>query len=137
MASLLIASFIAAFASAGVGVGLGLVLTPVIMHAGVNPVLACNTEMYMAFYATLASTIVVMVFGGLNYSYALNLIILSLIGSPIGSNLGMYMVKKYGRMSIIVILLTLCILFCVVLIPVISYPKIIEQHHKGVDFIET
>jgi hypothetical protein len=43
-----------------------------------------STEIYMAFYSTLASTILVLIFGGLSGDYTINLIFLVVVGSVVG-----------------------------------------------------
>ena len=81
---LLIFAFLSAFSSAAFGVGLGLLLSPTMLSVGLNPVKTASTEIYMAFYSTLTSTILVIIFGGLSVDYTVNLIILAIIGSIVG-----------------------------------------------------
>ena len=54
------------------------------------------------------------------------MILLSLIGSPIGIVLSDYMVKKTGRTSGIVFLLMTTIVFCAVLIPPFAFYRVLS-----------
>jgi len=58
---LLFFAFISAFCSAGLGVDLGLILAPALLHVGMDPIKALETETYMASFSALAATILVIV----------------------------------------------------------------------------
>lgn len=52
-------AFISAFFSAGLGVDLGLILAPALLHVGMDPIQALETETFMASFSALADTILV------------------------------------------------------------------------------
>ena len=117
-------SFFAGFQEAAFGVGQGLVIDPFFLNCGLDPVTVAATEVHLAFYATLTSTAVVIIFGLLNFPYALVSLFMALIGSIIGINLQNYMVEKTGRPSLITWCLAFITLFCLVLIPISAFPRI-------------
>lgn len=64
---IIISGLLAGFMSSALGVGLGLILSPILLSFGVDPVSTASTEINKAFYATLTSTIIVIIFGGMNF----------------------------------------------------------------------
>ncbi|TNV79608.1 hypothetical protein FGO68_gene15395 [Halteria grandinella] len=133
---LLISSLFAGFSSSAFGVGLALILTPILMALGLDPVASAATEIYQAFYSTLTSTMIVIVLNGMNFEYAIVSIIMAIIGAAIGIKVQSTMLKRLGRPSIMVFLLAFCILFCLVLIPLNALPKLIKLHEQGQPLFE-
>lgn len=80
-------TFFAGFQESAFGVGLGLVIDPFFLNCGLDPVTVAATEVHLAFYATLTSTVVVVIFGMMNFPYALLSLFMALIGAIIGINL--------------------------------------------------
>ncbi len=134
---IIIYAFFAGFQEASIGVGLGLVLDPFFLKCGLDPVTIAATEVHLAFWSTVTSTVVVIIFGLLNYSYALLSILMAVIGAVIGINLQNYMVARTGRASLITWCLAFIMVFCLVLIPIDAFPKIADQKAKGIDIMET
>ncbi|TNV79543.1 hypothetical protein FGO68_gene4001 [Halteria grandinella] len=134
---LLIASLFAGFSSSAFGVGLALILTPILMALGLDPVASAATEINQAFYSTLTSTMIVIVLNGMNFEYAIVSILMAVIGAAIGIKVQSSMLKRLGRPSIMVFLLAFCILFCLVLIPLNALPKLIKLHEQGQPLFET
>lgn len=91
----------------------------------------------MAFYATLTSTIIVLIFGGLKTDYTLNLILMAIIGGSIGIWFQNYLYQKTGRQAYIVFLLDVTIAFSATLIPIMEIPAIIRRSAKGSDILAT
>lgn len=81
---LLFFAFISAFFSAGLGVDLGLILAPALLHVGMDPVKALESETYMASFSALAATILVIVLNEIDYGYAINILVLGIIGATAG-----------------------------------------------------
>lgn len=74
-------AFFSAFCSAGLGVDLGLLLAPALLHMGMDPIKALETETYMAAYSSLAATILRIILNLIDYRYAGLTIIMALSGA--------------------------------------------------------
>ena len=61
-------------------------LDPFFLKCGLDPVTVAATETHLAFWSTLTSTIVVMIFSLINYQYAFLTLVLAIIGAVIGIN---------------------------------------------------
>lgn len=87
ISSLIFFSFIGSLVSAFLGVGPAVVLAPIMLKEGLTPNRSAATCVYIAMYSTLASTIVVMIYGNMVYDYAISLIVVSIIGGLVGTYL--------------------------------------------------
>lgn len=81
---LTLVSFGCGFAAGSLGLGTGIILNPTLMQLGLHPVVASATGMYMVIYSTLSASIVVTIFGKMNFAYACNSILLVLAGTFLG-----------------------------------------------------
>ena len=84
MVKLLFFAFISAFFSAGLGVDLGLILAPAFLHVGMDPIKALETETYMASFLLWAATFLVILLNEIDYGYAINILVLGIIGAAAG-----------------------------------------------------
>ena len=100
------------------------------------PMKTAATEIYMAFYATLTSTIIVLIFGGLKFDYTLNVIILAVLGGIVGIWFQNYLFRVTGREAYIVAFLDFAIFFCAIAIPAMSFPAIFRREDRGIDIWE-
>jgi uncharacterized membrane protein YfcA len=78
---IVVIGLIAGFGGGSLGIGMGIVLTPVYISIGLDTPVASATAMHLVMYSTLAASIVVSIFGRLNYEYAANIIILTILGT--------------------------------------------------------
>ena len=82
LAKLIIFSLFAGFASSALGAGLALILAPILLQCGLDPVSVAATEINQAFYSTITSTMIVIVTSDIMpYSYAWLAIIMCVIGA--------------------------------------------------------
>ena len=126
LAKLIIFSLFAGFASSALGAGLALILAPILLQCGLDPVSVAATEINQAFYSTITSTMIVIVTSDIMpYSYAWLAIIMCVIGAFAGIKAQAHMVKVTGRPSLMVFLLAFCIAFCMILIPIDAVPELI------------
>jgi uncharacterized membrane protein YfcA len=78
---IVIIGLLAGFGAGSLGIGMGIVLTPVYISIGLDTPVASATTMYIGVYSTSAASIVVCIVGRLNYEYAANIIILTILGT--------------------------------------------------------
>jgi hypothetical protein len=128
---LILYSLFAGFASSALGAGLALILAPILMECGLDPVSTAATEINQAFYSTLTSTLIVILTATMQFSYAFIAIIMAVIGAFAGIKTQKYMVETTGRPSLMVFLLAFCIAFCMILIPIDAVPELITQAKSG------
>lgn len=63
MTKLVILSFAAGFFSASLGIGLALLVAPMLLSCGLDPLTTAATEIHSAFYSALTSTLIVILLG--------------------------------------------------------------------------
>lgn len=125
--SCVITAFIGGWASGCLGLSGGAIFNPLLLNQGVPPSVASATGMYMILFSTIGTTIVYSIQGSLNFAYG------GWIGGwcAIASVGGMYaldkIVKKFGRQSPLVFVLTGVLALSTVLVPIFGY---IEIHGK-------
>lgn len=103
-------AMIAGFISGAVGLSGGVLFTPLFLEFGIAPTVASSTSMYMAMFATLSSAILYMFAGYMIYPIAFWLSLFSTVGTYLGSTLILNAVKKSGRSSYLVFLLSFTII---------------------------
>lgn len=74
---------------------------------------------------------VVIVTVSLPFSYAWLAIIMCVAGAFAGIKAQSYMIQVTGRPSLMVFLLTFCIAFCMILIPIDAVPELIKRGKAG------
>jgi uncharacterized membrane protein YfcA len=85
LAKLILYSLFAGFASSSLGAGLALILAPILLECGLDPVSVAATEINQAFYSTITSTMIVIVTtNSMPFSYAYLAIILCVLGAIVG-----------------------------------------------------
>jgi uncharacterized membrane protein YfcA len=57
----------AGFGAGSLGIGMGVILTPVYISLGLNSIIASSTAMYVVLFSTSSASIVVCIFGRMNY----------------------------------------------------------------------
>lgn len=122
--SVVITAFIGGWASGCLGLSGGAIFNPLLLNQGVPPSVASATGMYMILFSTIGTTIVFSIQGNLNILFGL------WIGGwcCLASVAGMYaldkIVKKFGRQSPLVIVLTGVLALSTVLVPIFGYIEI-------------
>jgi uncharacterized membrane protein YfcA len=125
ISKLILYSLFAGFASSSLGAGLALILAPILLECGLDPVSVAATEINQAFYSTITSTLIVIINGGMHFDYAIIAIIMAVIGAFAGMKAQNIMIEATGRPSLMVFLLAFCIAFCMILIPVDAIPELV------------
>jgi uncharacterized membrane protein YfcA len=106
LVKLLLGSFMGGWVSGALGLGGGSIFNPLLLSMGAPPTVAGATGMYMIIFSTAASTISY-AFGGLIvWSYAFWIGGFCVVGAIIGMNMVNAVMRKLGRQSPLVILLT-------------------------------
>ena len=89
---LILFSLFAGFASSALGAGLALILAPILLECGLDPVSVAATEINQAFYSTITSTMIVIVTASMPFSYAWLAIIMCVLGALAGIKTQSYMI---------------------------------------------
>jgi uncharacterized membrane protein YfcA len=100
---------------------------------GVNPIVASSTSMYMIMLATFSSTIMFIVSGEFDYNWVAWFMIWCGIGVLIGMICFQGAIKRSGRVSLVVLMLSFVIAVATVLGAGGSIKDLIDAKNAGVD----
>jgi uncharacterized membrane protein YfcA len=103
--NLLLGALFGGWVSGALGLGGGSIFNPLMISLGVPPSVSTATGMYMILWSASASSIMYYTFGTLNVTFALWLSFWCCIGIVVGVSLVNYLIKIYGRQSILVFFL--------------------------------
>ena len=131
IASLIGIAFIAGLLASMLGLGGGVVFNPLLLELGILPIVASATGMYMVMVSTFVNTILYAFAGFLNYGFAFWQAAFTLVGTVIGMIAVKKALKKTGRPSILVILLSVVIIFTAIVIIINSTITLIEDMGAG------
>ena len=93
--------FFAGFFAGMFGVGGGIVKGPLMLHMGVNPIVASATVAVMIMFTSISATAMFMAFGTLKWDYAWFLFFVGLTTTMVGQFGVSYLVQKYKRVSLV------------------------------------
>ncbi len=93
--------FFAGFFAGMFGVGGGIVKGPLMLHMGVNPMVASATVAVMIMFTSVSATAMFIAFGTLKWDYAWFLFFVGLITTCVGQFIVSAAVKKYRRVSLV------------------------------------
>jgi len=117
LAKLMVFSFLGGWVSGALGLGGGAIFNPLLLSMGLPPKVASSTGMYMIIFSTGASTITYIINDMLDVSYGLWVGSFCVMGTLIGMYLLNKMMKKLGRQSPLVMLLTFILGISAVAVP--------------------
>jgi len=126
---------VAGFASGLLGVlllvGAGLVMGPLLLRYNVHPQVASSTALFCVFIGALSGAIQYWIVGALNMEYSLYLDCVAALAAVIGVRVVNWAVRKWGRPSLVVLLLASVIAVSLVLVPVYDGIQIYESVNSG------
>lgn len=99
-------SFVGGWVSGALGLGGGAIFNPLLLSFGVPPKVASSTGMYMIIFSTGASTMTYVAAGKLDVSYGLWVGSFCIFGTIIGMSILNTCMRRIGRQSPLVFLLT-------------------------------
>ncbi len=115
------------------GIGGGLVLGPMLLEMGINPIISTATSNFLVLFTSSSTTIQFIIMGMMNFNYGFLCTICSTIGSLIGTIIIQKLIKKTGRPSILIFSLALVLAISTILIPWDTSMKIKQKIDSGVD----
>ena len=118
------------FIGGALGLGGGSIFNPVMMSLGVHPLVSTATSMYMIMYSTAASTVMFLSYGTFNLSFAMWLSMWSSMGIIVGVSIVEYLIKRYKRQSILVIILTVILGISAIIVPYENIQRILNQKEE-------
>lgn len=89
------------------GIGGGLILGPLLLDLGINPLISTATSNFLVLFTSSSTTLQFIFLGMMNYKYGLVCIFCSTIGSFIGTLFIQRFLEKTGRSSILIFSLAL------------------------------
>ena len=93
--------FFAGFFAGMFGVGGGIVKGPLMLHMGVNPIVASATVAVMIMFTSISATAMFVAFGTLKWDYAWFLFFVGLTTTMVGQFGVSYLIQKYRRVSLV------------------------------------
>jgi len=116
-----------------VGLGGGVIFNPLLLEFGVNPLVSSATGMYMVMLATLSSSILFTMEGRMLYDYAIFFGIFMWVATYIGIKVVDKAIKKYGRPSILVLILAGVIVLGTIITPALGIFQVIHEYEMNQD----
>ncbi len=114
-----------------VGIGGAMILSPIMIELGVLPEVIVATSSFMICFTTIGSIIQFLVLGQLPYDYGLALFLMGLITSFIGQKGIRYLVNKYQKKSLIILIIGTLIVIASVLLLITGTINIIDTVKSG------
>ena len=118
LAQMSVLSLITGFLSGTLGIGGGLVYVPVFVGLGMHPDVASATGMHVVLFSSFAQFLLFIESGVLSVGMVLWEAGIVILGSLLGQVVIMFLVKKHGRHSIVLIFLILVLVVGIAMVPV-------------------
>lgn len=128
---MLFTALVGGILSGMVGLGGGVIFNPLLLEFGVNPLVSSATGMYMVMLATLSSSILFIMEGRMLYAYALYLGIFMTLATLLGIKSVDKAVRKYGRPSLLVLILAGVIIAGTIITPALSIAQVKDDYENG------
>jgi len=129
-------ALVAGVLSGMVGLGGGVIFNIVLLEFGVNPLVSSATGMYMVMLATLSSSILFIMEGKMLYGYAIFLGFCMSVAAIIGLKSVDKVMKKYGRPSLLVIVLAGVIIGGTFTTSGLSIVQIVADYEDGKNLVK-
>lgn len=124
LVKLLAFSFVGGWVSGALGLGGGSIFNPLLLSLGCPPKVASATGMYMIIFSTGASTMTYIIAEMLDVTYGLWIGSFCILGTLLGMSLLESVMKKLGRQSPLVILLSFILGISAVAVPAFGVPQL-------------
>ena len=121
MIKLVTLSFLGGWVSGALGLGGGSIFNPLLLGLGCPPKVASATGMYMMIFSTGASIVTMLLNDRLNLSYGFYIGFFCVFGSVIGMHSLNYVMRKLGRQSPLVMLLTFILGVSAIAVPYFGF----------------
>ena len=126
---LLVKSYIAGIMAGSLGMGGGVIINPVLIKMGYRPEIAAAISGFVVLFTSSSTTSQFLIAGAFDFQNALTILIISAIGSFLGSFYVGRLIRKYKRPSLLIwILFFLLVLSGLTLAPV-GFMQIMKQNH--------
>jgi uncharacterized membrane protein YfcA len=126
---LLVKSYFAGIMAGSLGMGGGVIINPVLIKMGYRPEIAAAISGFVVLFTSSSTTSQFLVAGAFDFRNALTILIVSGIGSFLGSFYINRVIGKYNRPSLLIwILFALLVLSGMTLAP-IGFMQIMKQNH--------
>ena len=123
--------FLAGVAAGLLGIGGGLVLGPLFLEMGMLPEVSTSTSSFMVLFTSSTTTLQFLILGQLKLDYAGFLLPACFVGALAGVLIVKRMIKKYGRMSIVVFALATVIGASGIMIPAFGVYNLVKDIDEG------
>lgn len=130
-------SFITGVLPNALGTGGGIILGPILISLIHHPLVSAASSNALIVITSFSSTIQFALMGKINFRYALFSLIITCVGSFIGSYTIKVIVEKTGRASYVIIALAIITLISTIIIPINSLIELIDRNKKGYSLMET
>jgi len=124
-------ALISGIAAGMLGIGGGLILGPLLLGIGLHPIVSSATSNFLVLFISSSTALQFMLSGMMNYNYGLACVVMTSVGSLMGTLIIQRLVKKSGRSSLIIFILAGVLLIATIVIPLHTVFKIIEMGNKG------
>lgn len=129
-------AFIGGILAALAGVGGGIIFSPLMISMNVHPSVAISTALYMEMNMVVTTAAQYMIQGKMNYLYALWLMPWVVIGTLIGMSVISKLIRKLGRVSLLLFLLVGVLLCAAAVVTFVDVDDLMEMHARGESLIE-
>ncbi|CAG9332101.1 unnamed protein product [Blepharisma stoltei] len=113
------------------GLGGGLVMNPIMLNIGYRPEVSTSTSSFLVLLTSAISMVQYAIAGSIIYNYGFWMFGCSVIGSSTGTFLILKTVKKYKRVSIVVLILGIMMLLSLIGVPLYGIIDMIDKSNKG------
>lgn len=128
---LVLIGFCGGWVAGGLGLGGGSIYNPALLSLGVNPRVAASTGMYLVIYSCINACVVNFLSGILNLRYGGFIGTWVVVGSLGGLIAADAYVKKSGRQSVFVWLLSIVFIIASVVTPFVAYVQLSDTVEDG------
>lgn len=126
-------AFFAGLIAGIVGIGGGLIIGPLLIGLGVNPIISTVTSNFLVLFTSSSTSIQFTLMGMMNINYGGICTFFSIVGSFIGTVTVHYILLITKRESILVILLALVLMMSTIMLPGYSLYESISKLSHGID----
>ena len=129
--TLVIIGFFGGFVAGALGLGGGSVYNPAFLEMGIHPKTASATGMFLVLISTINSVTMNTLNGYLDIPYGLWVSSFALLGSIAGMVSTDYVVRKTGKPSILVWLLTFVFVISTISTPIFGGMQVVQSYDEG------
>lgn len=125
-------AFFAGVIAGLVGIGGGLIIGPILIELGVNPVISTVTSNFLVLFTSSSTSIQFTLMGMMNINYGGICTLFSIVGSFIGTVTVHYLLLITKRESVLVIVLSFVLLLSSILLPGYSLYESLNKLSYGI-----